>query len=225
MNDIQSTDAVFKNLGISTQRDQEPKKEELGQEQFLELMIAQVRNQDPFKPLENGEFLGQIAQFSQVSGIQELNNSFAQFANSLGSNQALQASALVGRDVFIPGDVAALTPGENFSGVAALPQSTSSLSISIYDTAGSIVRTIDMGSQGEGTVPFEWDGTDDAGQGVPAGPYRVVANATINGDNVAVGTLVSDTVESVTIGQSGQGTILNLASLGSVGLADIYEIR
>ena len=87
MNDIQSTD-VFSSLGLATSRDLQKDKNTLGQEQFLELMVAQVRNQDPFKPLENGEFLSQIAQFSQVSGIQDLQNSFSQFANSLGSNQA-----------------------------------------------------------------------------------------------------------------------------------------
>ncbi len=224
MNDIQSTD-VFSSLGLATSRDLQKDKNTLGQEQFLELMVAQVRNQDPFKPLENGEFLSQIAQFSQVSGIQDLQNSFSQFANSLGSNQALQASALVGREVFIPGDVAVLTPGENFSGVVAVPETTTNLSVSVYDISGSLVKTIPLGTNDAGTVAFNWDGTNEAGQGVPAGPYQIVANAVINGDTVAVGTLVSDKVDSVTIGSAGQGTVLNLSSLGSVSLADVREIK
>lgn len=224
MNDIQSTD-VFSSLGLATSQDLQKDKNTLGQEQFLELMVAQVRNQDPFKPLENGEFLSQIAQFSQVSGIQDLQNSFSQFANSLGSNQALQASALVGRDVFIPGDIATLTPGESFDGVVAIPEPASDVSVSIYDPSGQLVKTIQLGASPAGTATFSWDGTDEAGQGVPAGPYRVEANANINGDSVTIGTLVSDTVESVTISRNGQGTVLNLSSLGSVGLADVYEIR
>lgn len=225
MNDIQTNDALFKSIGLSTQRDQKPDDKKIGQQQFLELMVAQIRNQDPFKPLENGEFLTQIAQFSQVSGIQDLQNSFSQFANSLGSNQALQASALVGRTVYIPGEVATLTPGENFSGVASLPQSTTNLTVSIYDAAGALVKNIDLGERNAGTVSFNWDGTDESGQAAPAGPYKIVATANIDGKNTTLGTLVSDKVESVTIGKAGQGTILNLSSLGSVGLNDIYEIR
>jgi len=225
MNDIQSSDAIFKNLGLATQRDQAPKDDSLGQEQFLELMVAQVRNQDPFKPLENGEFLSQIAQFSQVSGIQELQNSFSQFANSLGSNQALQASALVGREVFVPGDTAVYNPGQAFNGVVELSQSTSDLTVSVVNSAGETVRTVPMGTQQAGSFAFNWDGSTDAGSPAPAGVYKVVAEANIDGEKVAVGTLVADKVDSVTIGRAGQGTILNLSSLGSVGLADVREIR
>ena len=65
---------------------------ELGQQDFLSLMTAQLKNQDPTKPLDNNEFMSQMAQFSTVSGISDLNKSFATFASSLYSNQSLQAA-------------------------------------------------------------------------------------------------------------------------------------
>jgi hypothetical protein len=84
--------------------------DKLGQEQFLKLMITQLNNQDPFKPLESGEFLGQLAQFGTVSGIQDLQQSFQGLAGSMQSNQALQAAGLVGRSVYVPAQEAWLPP-------------------------------------------------------------------------------------------------------------------
>jgi hypothetical protein len=71
----------------------------MGSEDFLTLMVAQLENQDPTKPLDNMQFMGQLAQFGTVSGIQELNEAFGGLSAALGSNQALQAASLVGRDV------------------------------------------------------------------------------------------------------------------------------
>ena len=78
------------------------KKKELGQEAFLNLMITQLKNQDPFKPLDSGEFLGQLAQFGTVSGLQDLQTKFDSLSSALVSNQALQAASLVGHTALVP---------------------------------------------------------------------------------------------------------------------------
>ena len=76
-----------------------PIKKKLGQQDFLRLMVAQIQNQDPMQPQMNGEFLSQLAQFSTNDGVAKMQESLQQMATSLQSNQALQASALVGRKV------------------------------------------------------------------------------------------------------------------------------
>ncbi|MCK4742516.1 MAG: flagellar hook assembly protein FlgD [Sulfuriflexus sp.] len=220
---------TLQNLGIATNKTNATKaaegSNELGQQQFLELMVAQIRNQDPFEPLENGEFLSQIAQFSTVSGIQDLQDSFSSFAGSISSNQALQASALVGRTVAVNSDIGVLKPGGKVDGALGLPSDSNLVKVEFFNTAGELVREIPLGAQKGGLVNFSWDGLTDSGQAAPAGAYRIVATANIDGEDVALGTLVKDNVESVILGRPGEGTVLNLSALGATDFNRVEEIR
>ena len=86
------TNNIYTQLGLNQPSDTKTKaNDELGQTEFLELMTTQLTYQDPLKPMENGDFLGQMAQFGTVSGISELNNTFSNLSESFQSNQALQA--------------------------------------------------------------------------------------------------------------------------------------
>lgn len=220
---------TLQNLGLTTNRDNANRanegNNELGQDQFLELMTAQIRNQDPFKPLENGEFLSQIAQFSTVTGIQDLQDSFSTFAGSLSSNQALQASALVGRSVLVNSDAAVLSPGGNVEGAVGVPDDSSEVNVEFFNAAGEVIKKLSLGPQSQGVIQFNWDGFADSGAPAPSGTYRIVANASINGETLALETLVKDNVESVILGRSGEGTILNLSSLGPTDFNRVEEIR
>jgi len=220
---------TLQNLGLSTNRDNVNKAAEnsndIGQQQFLELMVAQIRNQDPFEPLENGEFLSQIAQFSTVSGIQDLQDSFSSFAGSISSNQALQASALVGRSVAVNSDVAVLKAGSNIEGALGLPSNSTNVKVEFFNTAGELVRSVPLGEKNAGLVDFSWDGRDASGNAAPTGAYRIVATANIDGEEVALGTLVKDNVESVILGRPGEGTTLNLSALGATDFNRVEEIR
>jgi len=227
MNSI-NTDTL-QSLGIANNRENTNKAAEgsndLGQQQFLELMVAQVRNQDPFKPLENGEFLSQIAQFSTVTGIQDLQDSFSSFAGSLSSNQALQASALVGRSVAVNSDIAVLKPGGKVDGAIGLPSDSNAVKVEFFNTAGELVKELPLGAQNGGIVEFSWNGLADSGNPAPAAAYRMVATANIDGEDVALGTLVKDNVESVILGRPGEGTTLNLSALGATDFNRVEEIR
>jgi len=220
---------TLQSLGVATNKDNANKaadgSNELGQQQFLELMVAQIRNQDPFKPLENGEFLSQIAQFSTVTGIQDLQDSFSSFAGSISSNQALQASALVGRSVAVNSDVGVLKSGGKIDGAVGLPSDSGSVKIEFFNTAGELVKELPLGGQKGGIVDFSWNGLAENGQPAPAGAYRIVATANIDGEEVALGTLVKDNVESVILGRPGEGTVLNLSSLGATDFNRVEEIR
>src|SRR3954468_2797062 len=80
------------------------KKTELNQEDFLTLMISQLKNQDPFKPLDPSQYVGQLAQFSSVSGLADMNKNITSLSDSLRGNQVLDGAALIGRTVIAEGN-------------------------------------------------------------------------------------------------------------------------
>lgn len=196
----------------------------LGQEQFLELMIAQLKNQDPTKPLQSGEFLSQMAQFSTVSGIQDLQTSFHQLAGTMYSNQALQASALVGRMVLVPSDKGVLPANGAMSGTVDLPAGTNDLTVEVYDASGQLVRRIPLGGQAAGLVSFNWDGAATDGSVAAPGTYYVKARARFDGQDTAVTALAATRVDSVSLGGAAGGISLNLNGLGAMDLAQVRQI-
>jgi len=212
-------------LSIQKKQAEEAKKRDtLGQKDFLDLMIAQFENQSPSKPMENGDFLAQMAQFSMVSGIQDMQKSFNELSNSLVSNQALQASSLVGRQVLVPSDVLMLTEQGSMSGAVELTESTDNLVISIQDEAGQLVKRLSMGSQAPGMVKFDWDGAAENGEALPAGKYSIAAEANTANGQIILQPLVVAPVESVSLGRAGQSMTLNIGGLGSVGMSAVREI-
>jgi flagellar basal-body rod modification protein FlgD len=202
----------------------EEKKAKLGQDEFLKLMTTQLNNQDPLKPMESGEFFNQIAQFSSVSGIQELQKSFEQVASAMMSNQALQASAMVGRTVLIPASEVELKENVNVKGTVELTSSTPGLALGIYDTAGQLVRQISMGPQPSGSVEFNWDGLTDGGEPAPAGKYQIQAITQVDGEPTAAETFIAAKVDSVVMEKFGQDVTLNLGAMGQWGLSDVKQI-
>ncbi|HIZ50287.1 MAG TPA: flagellar hook assembly protein FlgD [Candidatus Pseudomonas excrementavium] len=201
------------------------KGDELGKNEFLELLVAQLNNQDPLAPQENGEFIAQLAQFSTVEGIEKMNSTIDAMASSFQSSQALQASSLVGRTVVIPTDQAMVDPQGGFTGQLALPQASGAVLVNVYDEAGSMVSTINLGAQEGGIHEFAWDGTDASGNVLPAGKYRFEAQASVNGETVQLATLLPANVDSVSLGVGHGGEmVLNLAGLGSIGLSEVFSI-
>lgn len=213
----------FQAAGISGPQQQEDRGD-LGQEDFLTLMITQFRNQDPFEPMDNGEFLGQLAQFSTVNGIDSLNASFASLSGALRDEQALQASNLVGRTVLAQADAGYFDGATPLGGAVELGAAAGSVQIDITDRSGQLLRTIDLGEQQAGTVNFDWDGRNSGGDVMEPGQYQISARV-VRGQNVeSVPTYLRADVESVTLGQFGGGMTLNIAGGGSLPLNQIYQI-
>lgn len=190
---------------------------------FLALMTTQLKNQDPLKPMDSGDFLGQIAQFSTVSGIGDLNSSFDGFAQSMQSDQALRGSALVGRNVLVPSSIGNLSAEDSFKGQINVASPVSDLKVQISTESGVPVRTIQMGTA-SGYTNFTWDGLNDDGQALPLGVYQYKASGTIDGDNTAFGTAAVARVDSVLVGNGQQGLTINLAGIGSVPFSEVQEI-
>jgi len=195
---------------------------ELGKNEFLNLLVAQLNNQNPLEPQGNGEFIAQLAQFSQVEGIEKLNTSMESLLSGYQSSQALQASSLVGRKVIVPSEKAVVDTSESFKASLLLPVSSSNVYVNIYDSAGAVVNRINLDAQEAGNVSFIWDGKDADGNLMPPGTYKFEAQATYDGETKGLYTLLPANVDSVTLG--GDELMLNLAGLGSVPLSQVQVI-
>ncbi|MDX1500244.1 MAG: flagellar hook assembly protein FlgD [Woeseiaceae bacterium] len=197
---------------------------ELGQDDFLKLMIAQFQNQDPFKPMENGEFLGQLAQFSTVSGIDSLNSAFTGLAGSIQDEQALKAAALVGRSVLAVTDIGYLPYSGPLAGAVELDGAVSNVQLDVTNASGELVRRINLGEQQGGIVRFEWDGRNADGERLGAGHYQLRARVVRGTETESVPVLIRADIESVTLGQFGAGMTLNLTGGDALSLGQVYQI-
>jgi flagellar basal-body rod modification protein FlgD len=137
------------------------KDNELGKNEFLKLLVAQMNNQNPLEPQDNTEFIAQLAQFSSVEGIENLNASVDDMVGDLRSSQALQASSMVGRSVIVPNnDLGYLQNGDLIAGFAELPATTMNLNLQIQSSSGETLETIDLGHHEQGPVSLRWDGAN-----------------------------------------------------------------
>jgi len=216
---------LFSDLGLSAPVQDNSKRNELGQEDFLKLMTTQLQSQDPFKPADNAEFMSQLAQFGTVTGIEDLKTEIQNLAGSLVSNQTFQAAGMLGRTVLIPATHAVLEQGGVIEGAVELPNAVSSLNIGIYDPAGQLVKNVSLGSQAPGMVSFDWDGLATDGKVVPPGRYEIRAEASSGGINEAFEVLIADEVQSVSLPAAGAALTMELAGLGKVNFSDIRQIR
>ena len=198
----------------------EPRKaDDLGQADFLRLMMEQLRNQDPLKPLDSNQFLGQLAQFSTVQGIQGLNSAFQSFADASLDDQALQAASLIGREALVSSSTFQLDEAGGLSGMIDVP-APGRVSIEITDASGAVVRRMSMEAASPGSQPFTWDGVTDGGEQAAAGIYRINARVGDGASAQAVETQINARIESVSFSRS--GLILNLAGGGSI---PFYAVR
>ncbi len=191
------------------------------QDRFLSLLVAQMKNQDPLNPLDNAQVTSQLAQLSTVQGIEKMNTSLAALAASLGPNQMAQAANLIGRGVLVPGDAIAPSTLEDVMGFE-LSRPADSVTLSIRNAAGALVRNVNMGARDTGVNLMVWDGLDNNGAAVPEGSYRFTVNAAQGGQSVSSTALHLGLVNSVS--QDSQGVKLNLASSDKVSYADIRQI-
>lgn len=197
----------------------------LGGTDFLTLMLAQLKNQDPTNPVDSSTFLTQLSELSQVEGITQLNTSFSALSNTLSSSQALQASSLLGHQALVGSSTATLaTNGAAVSGAVSVPQTSSSVVLNISNSSGVLVQQVNLGAQSSGLANFSWNGTQADGSAAPAGQYTLSAQVDGVSSGTAVNTYVNGTVQSVTMGAGSTGLTLNIAGLGSVPFSSVAQI-
>jgi flagellar basal-body rod modification protein FlgD len=215
---------IYSSLGLTGAAGSATKKKEesLGQADFLRLMTEQLQHQDPLKPMENSAFLGQLAQFSTVQGIQDLNTQVQDFSSALGNDQVMRGAALVGHQVLVPSSALALAEEGGASGAVAAPE-PGNVTFTITDANGSKVREFTVAADKAGAVGFNWVGIVGMGNRLPAGRFGVTASHIARvGTESDLDTYVRGTVDSVTVGSD--GLYLDLPGLGTVPLDYVLRI-
>ena len=193
----------------------------LTQDRFLTLLVAQLKNQDPLNPMDNAQVTSQMAQLSTVTGIDKLNSTVQALSDSMTSAQSLQAASMIGHAALVPGTEIDLSKGASDAAVE-LTQPADKVTVTISDSKGNVVRTLQLGAQDAGVVGFKWDGTDNNGTAVADGAYKFTATAVLAGTSSTPTTLSYGLVNSVSLGSS--GAKLNMGTLGEVGLDAVRQI-
>jgi flagellar basal-body rod modification protein FlgD len=209
--------AALDGMGMRTSFSDEKAKAKETKQDFLKLFMAQLQHQDPLSPQEGADFLAQLAQFSTVEGIENMNKSMHGVHEALTESKALQAAQLVGRKVEMMGDTTRIHAGENeFIGGIHLDRSVNDLSLTIENEQGELLETVPLGMHAGGTVSFGWKGDP--------GLYKVHASATVDGQKESMRTSVFSTVQSVTLSNSEKGVVLNTTNQQSVPLSEARSI-
>ena len=150
----------------------------LDQAAFLRLMTTQLTTQDPFNPVDNTQMVAQMAQFSQVAGIAEMNQNLRTIASAVGTGGRLSdASSWIGRSMLVSSDIATPLGDGSYAGELTLDAAAEQVSVSFVDVSGNTVHTMDLGARGAGPSAFAWDGRNAAGEQVATGPVQVVVTA------------------------------------------------
>ena len=192
------------------------------QNRFLTLLVAQLENQDPLNPLDNTEITSQLAQMSTVQGIEQLNSKLSSLVDSLADTQAVQASALIGNTVLVPGAGLTLSEGDAFGGVN-LTSAADQVTVSILDSTGKVVQTQTLGANEAGNVLFSWDGSTSSGTKAADGSYTFKVTATKDSSSVTTTALQLGTVSALTRTTSGN-FVLDLGSLGKFDFGDVQQV-
>jgi flagellar basal-body rod modification protein FlgD len=168
--------------------------------------------------------VAQMAQFSSVAGISQMNTTLTALAAKMGSTSAGDAIGYVGKTVLTEGATAYERSSGGIAGAVEVDGSATDVTVTIADKDGSVVKTLQLGKQANaGTATFDWDGRDGAGNKVNAGPYTVTAAANDAGTVVNSRSLVWAPVESVSVPASGDAT-LNVTGIGSVKTGAVRSI-
>ncbi len=205
---------------------QNSKKTELGQDDFLQLMITQLKNQDPFKPLDPSQYVGQLAQFSSVSGLKEMNTALTSLTSSLRGNQVLDGAAMIGRTVVAQGNRVYLSSDPERAGIAGavdVPKGTTALQMIVKDSSGATIRTQALDPKA-GLRGFAWDGNTDAGTAAAAGAYQVELVANVAGKNESLATSIAAAVSSVALDPATGALLLDTDVLGEISLSDVERV-
>jgi len=224
----QTLDALLAKLGVKKQTDTSgtrTTKSQLGQEDFLKLMTAQMQNQDPFQPQSNDQMIAQMAQFSTVTGIQQLNSTMSGVATEISQNRIATAATFVGRTVLVPGNTALADESGGISGAIDLEKPAGAVTVRIATEQGALVKTLDLGANPAGLVGFAWDGKDEKGNPVGKDRYVVSATMTTGNTTTAAKANVYGPITEATMASSLDEMSFKVGGAGTVKLNSIKSIK
>ena len=220
--------AIFDKLGINTNKsaDERGSSDKLGQDDFLQLMTAQLQNQDPFAPMENGDFIAQMAQFSTVSGIEQINKNLEALSADMKQARIATASTLLGHSVLVPGSMARPDDNGEIHGVFELPQAASATRVSFTDAvSGELLHSEDLGPQGTGLTGFNWTNIPIAVRESDR-KIKVDISANTGKGMESIGPSVYAKVLSASsFGDASESATLDVQDYGTISASSVSRIR
>ena len=218
-------DSILKKLGVNKQEEQTSgSQDSLGQAEFLQLMTTQLQNQDPFAPMENGDFIAQMAQFLTVTGITEMGQSLKGIADQLGEFRIATAANLLGSSVMLPGSTARADENGEIHGMLDLPSASGITNLAFKDSNGTLLHTVELGTQPAGLVGFSW--TDVPSDIVDSGDaIRIEAYADMGNGMESLTPNVFAEVLAASTGDELTGVVLDVRDYGAVRAADIGRFK
>jgi flagellar basal-body rod modification protein FlgD len=196
--------------------------DEMSQQAFLTLFTTQLQNQNPLDPVKNEAFVAQLAQFSQLEATTKMADSLDSMSSTMQGDRLMTGAALIGKKVASPNGTAELADGANIAGVLSLANGANSVSLDVYDSAGTKVFNQTLGRQQPGDLTVRWDGYNSLGERMPAGRYNVVATVDAFGELSQVPISTPSTVKSVTY--TNNELLLELSDGSSVPLSGVQRI-
>ncbi len=200
---------------------------DLGKDAFLRLLVTQLNYQDPLSPMQNEAFVAQLAQFSSLEQMQQINRNLedsinADFLLNKSMNNSL-VTTLIGKDVVAAADEVTLSDDQLPQFGFELPSPSGDVRVEIYDSNGKLVRTLDLGSRAAGRHFIQWDGKDQHGQPLEAGKYsfKVTARGGEEGEDLSVTTFIRGTISGV---RYDDGVARLLIGKLELGLGDVLQI-
>ena len=198
--------------------------DQLGRKEFLMLLTTQLKNQNPLDPMQNEAFVAQLAQFSTLEAVTTMSDSMGTMADTMKADRVLTGASLIGKKVAVPSGAATLTAGEPVAASVSLASGADSVQIDIIGRNGERVRTLTLGSQGPGVMPFIWDGLSDDGREMPDGLYRMEATVGLGGQLFKLPVSASAVVRGVAIDPRLGDLMLEIDGGWKVKLADVQRI-
>jgi flagellar basal-body rod modification protein FlgD len=189
---------------------------QINQSQFLQLITAQLKDQNPLSPTDPTQFVSQLEGMSQVSSMQSMQS-------SMQASQLLSGASMIGQSILAPGSTATLAAGGSIGGAVTAPAGTTKLTVSIADATGAPVASFNVTPATSGLTSFSWKGTTSTGVAAPAGTYTVSVNARVNGSTQVVTPNVVTKVSSVVIDPSTRVLDLDTDG-GTVALSSVIAI-
>ena len=192
------------------------------QNNFMTLLVTQMKNQDPLNPMDNSQVTSQMAQLSTVSGISQMNATLSALMSNLQTSQSMQSANLIGKSVVVPGNAITLSSGAGQFGVQ-LDQAAATVQAVIKNSAGAVVDTMNLGSMPSGVSAINWDGKTNAGTTAPDGQYTFSITAANGNTSVTAAALSVGLVSSVSTGGT-SGAMLNIPNLGPTNFSSVLQI-
>jgi len=189
---------------------------------FLKLLVTQMKYQDPMNPMDSAQMTSQIAQLNTVEGINQLNATVSSLQASLMASQSMQSASLIGKTILSDGNSISLLNGSaNLS--MRLEGAAESVVVDVINSSGRIIKTTDLGANAAGIKSFTWDGSTNEGGTAPDGQYTFQVNAKKLNQTVAVKPLTQATVSGVEL--TSAGTQLSLNNGTNIAMSTIRGVR